>query len=225
MPRPPSTADVTQLKAGAELHEDDLRRRVKRELRKRLRGLRGATPLDACAERSSRIIEKLEALDAVRAASKVALFWPILARHEVDLRAFDDALRRRGARVAYPAIEPASEPASQPPGAPGRMTFRFVDDVTAMEERGFGFAEPSALAAEAPVSELDVVIVPALALDPTGQRIGYGAGYYDRALAGTVVVKVGVIFDFQLVSEVPATDGDVPVDWVVTDARTLRASR
>ena len=73
--------------------------------------------------------------------------------------------------------------------------------------------------------ELDVVIVPALALDPAGQRIGYGAGYYDRALAMAAVVKVGVIFDFQLVSEVPAMDGDVAVDWVVTDRRVLRSVR
>jgi len=69
------------------------------------------------------------------------------------------------------------------------------------------------------------VIVPALALDPAGQRIGYGAGYYDRALAMAAVVKVGVIFDFQLVSEVPAMDGDVAVDWVVTDRRVLRSVR
>lgn len=221
MPRHPSTPDLSQHPGGAALHEHDLRRRVKRELRKRLRGLRAATPLDACGERSSRIIEKLEGLDVVRAARKVALFWPILARHEVDLRVFDESLRRRGVRVAYPAIEPPSENEE----APGRMTFRFVDDVTTMDERGFGFAEPHALADEATVTELDVVILPALALDPTGHRIGYGAGYYDRALVSTAVAKVGVIFDFQLVAEVPATDTDVPVDWVVTDSRTLAASR
>jgi 5-formyltetrahydrofolate cyclo-ligase len=105
------------------------------------------------------------------------------------------------------------------------MTFRFVDDVTTMDERGFGFAEPTPESPEATLRELDVVIVPALALDPTGHRIGYGAGYYDRALEGTSVLKVGVIFDFQLISEVPATEGDVPVDWVVTDARTLKVMR
>ena len=229
MPRPPPSPDLPQLPRTHGLHEDDLRRRVKRELRKRLRGLRGTTPLEACAERSQRIVQHVEALESMQSARSVALFWPMLARHEVDLRPLDEALRRRGVRVAYPAIEPVLEAASgangEPP-APGRMTFRFVDDVQTMVERGFGFEEPGLNAREAlpDLSELDVVIVPALALDPTGHRIGYGAGFYDRALAGTRVVKVGVIFDFQLVSEVPATDGDVPVDWIVSDARTLRAT-
>jgi 5-formyltetrahydrofolate cyclo-ligase len=219
----PPPADLPGPFSTRELHEHDLRRRVKRELRKRLRGLRTTTPLEACVARSSRIIEKLEALDAVRAAKSLALFWPIEARHEVDLRPLDESLRRRGVRIAYPAIEPASEPDA---GA-NRMTFRFVDDVRTMAERGFGFAEPAVDAAivSLDLRELDVVVVPALAIDPTGQRIGYGAGYYDRAVAGSAVVKVGVIFDFQLISEVPVTDGDAPVDWIVTDARTLEAIR
>jgi 5-formyltetrahydrofolate cyclo-ligase len=201
--------------------EDDLRRKVKKELRKRAIGLRKATPLDACAARSARIVETVSDLDAVRAAGSVALFWPIVANHEVDLRALDATLRGRGARVAYPAIVPAEGDRPRP----GVMSFHFVDDTSALEERGFGFAEPApdSERVSADLREIHVVIVPALSLDPRGQRIGYGAGYYDRALAGTQVVKVGVIFDFQLVPEVPATPGDVAVDWIVSDRRVLRA--
>jgi 5-formyltetrahydrofolate cyclo-ligase len=212
MPTPPPSPAAPRLPDTSELHEHDLRRRVKRELRKRLRALRTTTPLDACLSRSARIIEQLEILDFVRSAKSVALFWPIEARHEVDLRPLDAVLRARGVRVAYPAIEPMPE--------------RFVDDVSTLDERGFGFREPVADAVQVSpdLHELDVVIVPALALDPTGQRIGYGAGYYDRAMATSTATKVGVIFDFQLVLEVPATDGDVPVDWIVTDTRTLRAT-
>jgi 5-formyltetrahydrofolate cyclo-ligase len=219
MPTPPPSPAVPRLPDTSELHEHDLRRRVKRELRKRLRALRTTTPLDACSSRSARIIEQLEALDFVRAATSVGLFWPIEARHEVDLRPLDAVLRARGVRVAYPAIEPMPEP-------PNRMTFRFVDDVSTLDERGFGFAEPlaDAVVVSPDLHELDVIIVPALALDPTGQRIGYGAGYYDRAMATSTATKIGVIFDFQLVLEVPVTDGDVAVHWIVTDTRTLRAS-
>jgi 5-formyltetrahydrofolate cyclo-ligase len=195
---------------------------VKRELRKRVLGLRKATPVDACAERSARIVRSVAGLDPVTRARGVALFWPIEDKHEVDLRLLDTELRARGVRVAYPAIvRDAAGLAS-----PGQMTFHFAEP-SALEERGYGFAEPppDAPALSRDLRELDVVVVPALALDPAGQRIGYGAGYYDRALAMTPVVKVGVIFDFQLVSEVPALDGDVAVDWVVTDQRLLRAVR
>jgi len=194
---------------------------VKRELRKRANGVRKATPAAACLERSARIVQSLEQLDAIASARSVALFWPILAKHEVDLRALDESLRRRHARVAYPAIPVASDPAAPPM----RMTFRFTDDVRELDERGFGFKEPplDAPAVSEDLRELDVVVIPALGIDPAGHRIGYGAGYYDRALEAKAVTKVGVIFDFLLLPEVPATEGDVAMDWIVTDRRVLRA--
>ncbi len=199
----------------AETDDDPIRRKVKAELRKRMRGVRKATPLASCGERSRKIIATLEAHERVQSARTVALFWPIEERHEVDLRAFDASLRARGARVAYPAIDQDT----------GVMTFRFVDDVALMDERGKGFAEPAADAPEAKDGELDVVIVPALAIDPAGHRIGYGAGYYDRTLPRFVppATAFGVAFDYQLIAEVPVTPGDVAVTWVVTDARSFRA--
>jgi 5-formyltetrahydrofolate cyclo-ligase len=193
-----------------------LRRRVKTELRKRMRGLRKTLPASACAERSSRIIARLVALEPLEQARAVALFWPIEERHEVDLRPLDATLRKRGARIAYPGVDPET----------GVMTFRFVADTGAMAEQGFGFRQPSLSEAEAAPGELDVVIVPALAVDPRGHRIGYGAGYYDRTLPrfAPPAVSVAVAFDFQLVPETPQTDLDVPVTWVVTDRRVLRAN-
>jgi 5-formyltetrahydrofolate cyclo-ligase len=192
--------------------EDFVRRRVKAELRKRMRGLRKAAPLSACAERSRKIVARLEELDEVRAARSAALFWPIEEKHEVDLRPLDALLRARGVRVAYPAIDRGS----------GAMAFRFIAEALALEERGLGFAEPPASAEEA--AALDVIVVPALALDPAGHRIGYGAGYYDRTLPkfSPPAATIGVVFDYQIVAEVPFTETDVPVAIVVTDARTLR---
>jgi 5-formyltetrahydrofolate cyclo-ligase len=197
--------------------EDVLRRRVKAELRKRMRGLRKALPATACAERSARIVERLATLEGIAGARSVALFWPIEQRHEVDLRALDARLRERGVRVAYPSIDPETQ----------AMTFRFVADPEALRVEGLGFREPSAEDRTAEPGELDAIVVPALAADPRGHRIGYGAGYYDRTLPRFVppAVSVTVIFDFQLVAESPATEGDVTVDWIVSDARVLRAEQ
>ncbi len=159
MPLPRTPPELTRLPP-----EDDLRRRVKRELRKRVQGLRKATPLDACRERSRGIVQSLGDLAGIRSARSVALFWPIEEKHEVDLRALDLALRERGARVAYPALERGASPDERT----GRMTFHFVDDPKELAERGCGFSEPPpgtpALASD--LHELDVVVVPALALDP-----------------------------------------------------------
>jgi 5-formyltetrahydrofolate cyclo-ligase len=191
--------------------EDALRQRVKAELRKRMRGLRNAVPQSACAERSARIVGRLSKLEPIAAARSVALFWPIVERHEVDLRGLDGHLRGRGLRVAYPAVDPETR----------AMTFRFVDDPEAMVEQGFGFREPAATAPEAAPGELDAIVVPALAVDPSGHRIGYGAGYYDSTLPryAPPAVTVVVAFQFQLIAEVPVTQGDVRLHWVVTDER------
>ena len=195
--------------------EEVIRRKVKAELRKRMRGVRKTAPLEACAERSAKIVAALVEHPAVIAAKSAALFWPILERHEVDLRSFDELLRARGARVAYPSIDPDT----------GDMVFRFVDDLSKLEEAGYGFSEPPKDAPTATSGDIDVVIVPALAIDPTGHRIGYGAGYYDRTLPkyAPPAVTIAVAYDWQLVAEVPATPGDVQVDAIVTDLRVLDA--
>ena len=192
-----------------------IRRKVKAELRKRLRGLRATTPASACAERSRKIVEQLTAHAALTEARSVALFWPIEARKEVDLRALDETLRARGVAIHYPAIDQDT----------GIMTFKRVDDVAALAEQGLGFAEPPAGAPEATPAGLDAIVVPALAIDPRGHRIGYGAGYYDRALPAFAppAITLAVAYEFQLISEVPDTEGDRPVDWLVTDRRVFRA--
>jgi 5-formyltetrahydrofolate cyclo-ligase len=194
--------------------DDFIRLKVKGELRKRLRGVRKSTPAEACAVRSRALVARLETHPAVASAKSIALFWPIEARHEVDLRPLDATLRARGVRIAYPTIDADTN----------LMTFRFVDDVAALDEKGFGFMEPAADAPEA--TALDAVIVPAIAVDPTGHRIGYGAGYYDRTLPRFVPpgVSIAVAYDWQLVAEVPATEHDVRCAFVVTDIRTFDAN-
>ena len=145
-------------------------------------------------------------------ARRVALFWPIVAKNEVDLRNVDAALRERDVKLAYPAID-----------AERVMRFHVVSDRAQLTPCELGFMAPPL---EAPVAEeLDVVIVPGIAFDPKGYRIGYGGGFYDQALP-TVrppALAIGVAFDFQLAADVPYDDTyDVPVDTIVTDRRELR---
>lgn len=193
--------------------EDLLRHRVKVELRKRMRGLRKALPAQACSERSARISTHLEALPAFVRARAIALFWPMQERHEVDLRPLSASLHDRGVGVAFPRVDPRT----------GEMGFHFVTDVSRMVDGPGGLREPAPEERAAEPGALDVIVVPALALDPRGHRIGYGRGHYDRALPAFAppATTVGVAFDFQLVSEVPNMEGDVPVGWVVTDSRTI----
>ncbi len=184
-------------------------------------GLRMTVPTSACAVRSAAIIERLKQLPILKTAAQIALFWPILAKHEVDLRELDTLLRARGATIAYPYI---AETESISDDAP--MDFRLLSDVGDLESSSLGFLQPPA---DAPIADsLDAIIVPALAIDPFGHRIGYGAGYYDCALREVTsqipsCVTIGVAYDYQLISEVPVTPGDIAVAWIVTDSRVMQA--
>jgi len=189
----------------------ELRYRAKGVLRQRMRALRNSIPRESLAERSAKICARLLGRPEITSARSVALFWPILKRGEVDLRQLAEALRARGVVVAFPSIHPETKV----------MTFRIPADPAAMEERGLGFQEP--LLSEPEVSGVDVVVVPALGVDGEGNRLGYGAGYYDRTLPRFCppAVPIGVVYDFQVLSEVPATEGDVPLPVVVTDERVI----
>jgi len=190
-----------------------LRHRAKAQIRASMRALRSAVPEAARAERSRAIVSRLAALSLFDGAPRVALFWPIVERGEVDLTAFDSLLRARGATLYYPFMAP-------PPAGHG---FARVERVEELEERGRGFREPPRGAPAALPGELDVVVVPALAVSADGHRLGYGAGFYDGLLPAfrPPATALVVAFDFQLLGELPTTTTDVPVDGIVTDSRVL----
>lgn len=75
------------------------------------------------------------------------------------------------------------------------------------------------------ISAMDLVIVPAVAYDHNGNRVGRGKGFYDRLLRECRAMKIGVAYDFQLFDEIDTEDHDVSVDIVVTQNRTLRIRR
>lgn len=69
----------------------------------------------------------------------------------------------------------------------------------------------------ADISDMEMIVVPAVAYDRAGNRVGRGKGYYDRLLAGSRARKVGVAYDFQLVDEIDADPHDVCVDVIITE--------
>jgi 5-formyltetrahydrofolate cyclo-ligase len=122
-------------------------------------------------------------------------------------------LRKRGVRIAYPRIE-----------APGVLDVHYVDHELELVPGPFGLAQPSEHAARVPHALIDAVILPAVAYDERGMRLGYGGGYYDRLLPllRDDCVRVGVVFDEQILPEIPAEEHDACVDVVITPARQIR---
>lgn len=201
--------DAAQVTAVAEA--------AKLELRKRLRAVRSAHPAEALRVRSKALVARAISLPAFEAARGVALFFPLLERKEVDLRELDAEARRRGKRVYYPGVERQGDSLVS--------VLRQSASLDELADRGQRFLEPPPEAARAERGDIDLVFVPALAVAPSGHRLGYGAGFYDSLLPDVrpPARAVVVAYDFQLLADLPALEHDVPCDVVVTDARTLEA--
>jgi 5-formyltetrahydrofolate cyclo-ligase len=186
--------------------EESLRSRHKAELRRRMLAVRGATPQEAREERTKRATELARSLKW-EGVQTVASFSAI--RGEMDTRSLEDWLRERGIRIAYPCVDLSTN----------ELVLRLAER-DELEEATFGLLEPKA---SCPIVEhVDRILVPALAIDPRGHRIGYGRGYYDRLLASIPnTERIGFVYDFQLVAEAPNQAGDIPLHKVVTDTRIL----
>jgi len=136
----------------------------------------------------------------VPATTPVALYAGI--QDEVDVGGL--AARRL---VAYPRMD-------------GDALAFHVTSPAALVPGRFGIAEPAATAPRVALHELGAIVMPLLAVDPRGHRLGWGRGYYDRTLAShhSLPPLLGAAFACQLVARVPADAHDVPVHLVFTEA-------
>jgi 5-formyltetrahydrofolate cyclo-ligase len=110
------------------------------------------------------------------------------------------------------------------PRIEGRRLVLHPYDPHRLARHRFGMLEP---AADLPVidpTEVDVVLVPGVAFDRRGVRLGFGGGYYDRFLPTTPAVRVGVAFDECLVDELPRAEHDQKMGWIATPAGLIRAT-
>ncbi len=189
--------------------EQALRVRAKQELRQRLRRVRAALPAAACAARSEAICARLCELEAFARASIVIGY--VALRKEADPALVLRSAQQAGKRVGLVRVEQG--------GALGLHGYLPGD---ALVDNAYGIPEPAEDAPRLEPREVSLIVVPALAVDARGHRIGYGQGYYDRLLPRLPqAFKVAIAYDFQLLAEAPSTPGDVAVDCVVTDKRTL----
>jgi 5-formyltetrahydrofolate cyclo-ligase len=196
----------------------DFAPRAKKQLRARMRAILRALPASAVAARSTRIIERLLEVEALRSARGVALFWPMESSGEVDLRALDEVLESRGVARHYPFMDPT------PTGF--TTGFRRIERTSELARGERRFYEPPRTAPCAKAGDIDVVIVPALAATPDGHRLGQGKGFYDVTLPDVCPPGRSVIvaYSFQVLGELPTEGHDYRCDWVVTDAQVYAAT-
>jgi len=130
---------------------------------------------------------------------------------EVGTDAITARVLAEGKRLVLPRVTPEG------------LVLHLVDDLkTDLVAGVWGIAEPDPERPVVAPGEIDLFLLPGVAFDLGGNRLGYGRGYFDQVLAGSPGAKVALAFDGQVVDQVPAGPADVPVDMVVTPTRVVR---
>lgn len=142
-------------------------------------------------------------------AEIIALYSPI--RNEVETGLLAKAALQNGKTLCFPCVDGES------------LRFYAVDSLADLETGCFGVCEPPRCGREVSAARIDFLLVPGVAFDSHGQRLGYGQGFFDRFLvqSGFCGSRVALGYDFQVVDLVPAEEHDQAVDLLVTDKRLI----
>jgi 5-formyltetrahydrofolate cyclo-ligase len=184
-----------------------LRHQSRHLLRQQLRVRRAALNPAQRARIAREILRFIARQPWLRAGRAVSIF--VGSANEIDTRALRALARRRGCRVYLPRITDYRE---------RRMQMAF-DDGLPLRPNRYGIGEPRS-SRRLPATGFAVVFVPLLGFDARRHRLGYGAGYYDRWLAGcpgSHTLKVGLAAELARVPALPALPTDIPLDLIVTD--------
>lgn len=169
---------------------------------------RDALSLEERAAFSQRIAERVLALSIGFPAGPISIFWPI--RSEIDTKPLMRALREAGFFVALPRVEGSA------------LEFRHWREDIPLISGKFGLSEPDV---SAPLTRPATMLIPLAAFDRFGNRIGYGKGFYDRAIAAlNPKRKIGLAFACQQVESVPTEKHDERLDEIITENAILERS-
>ncbi|MBD3296294.1 MAG: 5-formyltetrahydrofolate cyclo-ligase [Candidatus Omnitrophica bacterium] len=184
---------------------DNEKNRIRKEIIGRLR----EQDPELRKKRSGKIRKKLLACEAFT-ASKTVMIYVSMPEEVATMELIRTALTG-GKKIAVPYLET---------GAPDIKVseLRAIND---LEKGPYGIYQPEKDSVKAvPLKEIELVIVPAVAFDPSNMRLGRGKGYYDRFLSREEMVyarTIGLAFSFQIVDRLPSAPHDRPVSRVITD--------
>lgn len=184
----------------------------KQKLRRRILKMRESLSPEEVREKSLAVCERLVSHPAFNSGETILFYSPI--RKEVDIRPAMEKAWSAGKRVVLPKVEPKTK----------TLACYRLQRGEPLVSGIFGILEPPGeeSARIAPES-LDLVVVPGIAFDEQGYRLGYGGGYYDRFFArypGSFL-RVGVAYSFQVVSTIYPEKHDQRLDGLITPSMTL----
>ncbi len=182
---------------------------AKAALRKQIRDARQKISPAMRTTLSAQIRDRLKEQAVWKNAGSVLFFAP--RPDELDLwPLLEDALAG-GKIAALPRFNPAGK---------NYVACRVQNLRSEIAPGEFGIREPAARCAGIPLDRLDLILVPGVAFDLQGRRLGRGRGFYDHLLADVRGVKCGITFDEQMVNDVPAGPSDVRMNFILTPTRS-----
>ncbi len=185
----------------------------KRGLRALARSKRRAAAASG-SEAGERLRESFLSALPLPPAQVVAGYWPL--PEEIDVRPLMTNLHLSGHVLVLPVVVGRGQP----------LIFRRWRPSLPLDAGVYGISVPSA---EAPEATPGVLLVPLLAFDGEGRRLGYGAGYYDRTLAtlrrAGDILAIGAAYAAQRMDSLPEEASDQRLDWVVTEEGAIRTGR
>lgn len=174
--------------------------------RQRLRQQRQQHPLHEQQLDALSLSERVLSLPVYQQAQTIAAY--VSNDGEINPILIVELALQAGKQVAYPVIEDYAQ---------RDMQFYRYRPGDALQRNRYGLLEPDpAMAPCVAIPQIDLFLVPLLAFDHRGQRLGMGGGFYDRVLQQTKTSAVGLAYDWQHVVELPVESWDQTLDWVVT---------
>lgn len=171
---------------------------------------RSSIELEERKRKSDSVVSSVISLPEFKNCDTLFLYSPI--KSEVDILPLFNIAKDREIKVAFPiSIKDLSV-----------LDFRVVSSFDELSIGAYNICEPSENSEKAIFSDRSICIVPALAFDRSGNRLGYGKGFYDRFLNSFTGLSVGVTFDELLCDTLPTDAYDVPVNIIITDKESVR---
>ena len=187
----------------------------KQELRNQMRERLASLSSSQVRVRSAAVWERLSVLSEFVSGTWLLVY--VSKGHEIDTHGLIQQLLAIGKHACVPRFDDAS----------GRyIASELKDFVAELVEGKFGILEPKQGAVRlVSADKLDALLVPGLAFDGKGNRIGRGMGFFDRLLREAPGIKIALAYDFQVLNKVPADAHDVCVDFIVTEKQVVPCKR
>lgn len=181
----------------------------KESLRNLLLEKRDNTSADFMQIASEKIQKRLKKIEEFRNAQKIGVYYPIGS--EILTQDIIQELLSNGKEVFLPKV------------IEKKIEFRKIVDFSSLEKGSFDIMEPKdGCKAE---NNLDVILVPTVGASPTGVRLGYGHGFYDKFLAENKATTISLTLEKQIVKNIPKSEHDVLIDWIVTEDQVIKTQR